>query len=412
MRTAVDEPGVGGAPWAAVWRLPGRSTRALVDLDQIHRNYRALSAAAEGTPFMAVVKANAYGHGAIMVARTAVDAGAAMLGVATVDEARVLRDASVSAPILVMGPIDDSELQEAVRLEIDISVGDLRFLDLLLAARRIAPRPAPIHVHVKVDTGMHRFGASVADAVDLAAAVESADGLRLRGLFTHFATADDADPRLTDEQAGLFRSLLERLRQLDLRPEIVHAANSAASIRRQDLRFDMTRIGILAYGLRSSANVQSPDGVRSALGLRSLVRRVMELRPGDAVSYGSTYRATSIEHAALVPIGYADGFPRSVSNRGWMSVGGVRAPVRGRVCMDQTVIGVDGAGRVVVNNEVVIIGDGVGEPTADDIAGMTGTINYEIVAGLSPRIPRFHWRGGRVVATEDLSGLHLGMKPE
>lgn len=412
MRTAADDPGLGGEPWAAIWRLPGRSTRALVDLDQIIRNYRALSAATEGTPFMAVVKANAYGHGAVMVARTAVEAGAAMLGVATVDEARVLRDASVSASILVMGPIDDSEVREAIRLDVDISAGDLRFLDLLLAAQRVATRPAPIRVHVKVDTGMHRFGASVADAVDLTAAVESAEGLRLRGLFTHLATADDADPRLTDEQAGRFRSLLERLRQLDLRPEIVHAANSAAAIRRRDLRFDMTRIGIAAYGLRSSADMKSPDGVRPALGLRSRVRRLIELRPGDAVSYGSTYRATGVEHAALVPIGYADGFPRSLSNRGWMSVGGVRAPVRGRVCMDQTVIGVAGDGKVVVNDEAVIIGTGEGEPTADDIAEMMGTINYEVVASLSPRIPRFHWRAGGVVATEDLSGLQPLMKQE
>ena len=381
-----------------------RATRAVIDLDAIAGNIRAfVDAVTPGTRVMAIVKANAYGHGAVAVSRAALDAGASWLGVATVDEGIVLRRAGILAPILVIGPIDPSEAPAAVGARLALAIGDS---EPLVALERAAESTGagPVEVHIKIDTGMRRFGVMPSDALAMAKRLIRSGAFRLGGVFTHFARSDETDETPTRIQAQQFDEAVASITAAGIHPGIVHAANSAAALRSRRYDYDLVRIGIALYGLPPSDEIGLWPGMRPALSIRSRIRRVFTLQPGDGVGYGATYRASQAERVALVPIGYADGYSRKHSNRSWMGLAGHRAPVAGRVCMDQTVVRVPDEVEVEPGSEIVVLGDGrEGAPTAEDLARLAETNPYEVVTALAARVPRWYVRNGDVVAVETLT---------
>ncbi len=392
----------------SLWDLPGRPTRALIDLDAIAANAAHLRRlVGPQTALMAVVKANGYGHGAEMVARAAVAAGAEQLAVATVDEGAALRAAGLSAPILVLGPIHTGEIEKALRYDLSLTLCSVAFAGLVERTAHHLHLATQVSCHVKVDTGMHRFGADVEQAVAVAARASASPYLRLDGVFTHFADADAPDESFTIEQATCLDAVLRSLEEQGIRPGIVHAANSAAILRSRRFDYGMVRAGIALYGLSPADSLSLPTPMRPALSIRSTVGRVIELSPGDSVGYGRTYRAAKRERAALVPIGYADGYRRDLSSRAWMGIRGASAPVAGRVSMDQTVVGAPEGLPVRIGDEVVVVGSsGEGAPTATELAKLLDTIPYEIVAAVAARVPRYYiWRG------ELLSSPVLGIGP-
>ena len=378
------------------WPETGRTTHALIDLDAIEANVRAIRRAVSATGVIAVVKANAYGHGATMVAEAAVDAGATMLAVSTVDEGCELRDAGITAPILVLAPAGPAEYDEAIRAGLTLSVAAPD--QVVLAARAARSTGRRGDVQIKVETGMNRYGCDPSAAIALGSSITADPALRLTGVFTHFADADGADLSFTDEQTSRFGSVIASLREAGIDPGLVHHSNTAGSVRLSTPVQSAVRLGIGLYGLRPDEAVPLLPGMRQALLLRTRVAQVRRLTPGDTVSYGRTYRAKHHETVALLPIGYADGLRRALSGTGWVGIGDRTAPIRGRVCMDQVVVGCDEA-TVRVGEGVVVFGDGVGAaPTLTQVARLAGTINYEIVTGIAHRVPRWYVRGGEPVA--------------
>ncbi|MCC6314601.1 MAG: alanine racemase [Thermomicrobiales bacterium] len=382
----------------------GRATRAEIDLDALGGNVRALrSLLPPGASLMAVVKANAYGHGATVVAREALVAGAERLAVATIGEAAVLRRAGIDAPILILGAIDPAEAPMAVRLRIELAIATEALLDAVADAARGTSPAGPVRLHVKVETGLHRYGAEPDLALALARRIARDPRLELAGAFTHFACADEADDGFTREQDAAFSAWLGRLRGESIAFAAHHRANSAATIGGWAGESGIARCGIAMYGIAPSPAAPLPSGVRPVMSLRSRVARVFDLRPGDTVGYGRTYRCEAAERAALVPVGYADGYARALSGTGHMALGGCRAPLLGRISMDQCVVRVPDGVDAESGAEVVVLGaDPAGiAPSIEGVAEAAGTIGYEIASRIAARVPRVYVRGGEIVAVED-----------
>ncbi|MCC6314281.1 MAG: alanine racemase [Thermomicrobiales bacterium] len=388
------------------WR--GRATRAEIDLDALTGNVAALRAVLPPqAALMAVVKANAYGHGAVTIAREALAAGAARLAVATVGEGRALRAAGIAAPVLVLGAIDPTEAAEAIRQQLELTVGTEELLEAVADAACRAEAEQPVAIHVKVDTGLHRYGAKPALALALARRAAANPLLRLAGISSHFATADEPDVSFAAEQAIVLAACAEALRAEGITPETVHAGNSAGSLRRLFTGATVIRPGIALYGIPPSDAVPLPPGVRPVMTVRSRIERVFDLKPGDTVGYGRTYRCERTERALLVPIGYADGYARALSNRGWVGFAGQRAEIIGRVSMDQCVVRAPESVAARVGDEITVFGGAPEEaaPSARGLADLLGTIPYEVLTGVAIRVPRVYVRHGEIVAAEDLNGL-------
>ena len=385
---------------------PGRSTRALVDLDVIRANAHALtSLVGPAVELMAVVKADGYGHGAVMVAREAIAGGATWLGVATVSEGRELRDASIDTSILVLGPIHATEVDAAMVGRLDISVGDHELADALAYRAETGLRIPPLHL--KVDTGMHRYGLPPDAVVQVLSRLEQVAPGAVVGLCSHLASADEAESAVTLAQARVFGEVTDRARPLV--PGIkVHLANSAATMSRLAQHTSIARVGIALYGCGLVSNVGPRDIVRPAMSIVSRVMRTHELKPGDGVSYGHTYTAISSERVGLVPVGYADGYQRSLSNRSAMTVDGVDLPVRGRVCMDQTVVGSLPA-SVSSGDWVGVVGPALDGPSWDDLATIADTISYELLTSVGRRVARLYHRSGTLVAVRDERGRYASI---
>ncbi|HEU5441417.1 MAG TPA: alanine racemase, partial [Ktedonobacterales bacterium] len=343
-----------------------------------------------GVRVLVSLKADAYGHGALRVARTVLRNGASWLGVATVSEAEPLRDAGIEAPILVFGYIAPWQAREAVRLGLRATVYSLEAARTLAQAARDLGRD--MRVHVKVDTGMARLGLRAEDVggiVGFCRALRELPGLVTEGLFTHFATADSVDQTYARRQLDRFRAVLDALEVEGLRPPIVHAANSAATLTLPEAHFDLVRPGIAIYGLAPSEEVALSEGFRPALAFKTQVAQVKEIPAGEGISYGATYVTERPTRIAVLPVGYADGFRRAPANWGEVLVRGRRAPIVGRVCMDQCMVDVTAIPGVQTGDEVVLIGrQGDDELTADAVAHRLGTISYEVVAELLARVPR------------------------
>lgn len=370
-----------------------------VDLDAIRGNV-AVARQLSGVAVMAVVKADGYGHGAVPVARAALDGGATWLGVARADEALQLRAAGIEAPLLMLGYTPPDAVPELVAADVSLTIWTPDHLEVARAAAATTRRPA--QVHVKVDTGMTRVGVRPEAARALVQQVAASEGVVWQGIFTHFACADEADPGtgVTALQqrrfADTLTDLTEVLTDLDAagRPRaLVHAANSAATFAVPEAAHDLVRFGIAMYGLSPGDAVPLPESIRPALRWSTVLARVELVPPGEGVSYGHRYRTTARQRIGTIPVGYADGWRRVDGNV--VLVGGRRVPVLGRVCMDQCMIDLDAVPDAAVGDEVVLIGSqtgpgGTDRITADDVAARWGTIGYEVVCGIGRRVPRFH----------------------
>jgi alanine racemase len=375
----------------------GRPVWVEVDLDAVAHNTRLLKARANGAALLAVVKANAYGHGAVSVARAALAAGADRLGVICADEGEQLRRAGIAAPILVMGHTPATDAARLVELSLTGTVASRDTAEAL--ARAAAQRGVRSAVHLKVDTGLNRYGSTPAEALALADWLRHAPSLELEGLFTHFASADEVDKGYTLDQYDRFRQVADGLGWLPIR----HVANTATLLDSPDLSLEMVRPGLGIYGLYPPGEVRRDLGLAPALSLKSRIVRLNALAPGDSVSYGRTWRAARPSLIGLVMCGYGDGLPRSLSNRGSVLVRGQRAPIVGRVCMDMCMVDVTDVPGAAKGDEVVLIGpQGEENIGADEVANLAGTISYEILCGISARVPRLYLRGGNVVSQQTL----------
>jgi alanine racemase len=370
----------------------GYAGEVVVDLDAVAGNVGALSRAAGGTPVMAVVKADAYGHGLVPVARAALAGGAAWLGVAQVAEALTLRAAGIRAPVLTWLAVPGGDLGDAVAAGVDVGVAAPWALEEAAAAGRAAGTPA--RVHLKVDTGLGRGGATPDEwpALVEAALDREADGdVRVVGAWSHYAWADAPGHPTVASQTERFRAAVELAERRGARLDVRHLANSAATLTNPDARFDLVRPGLAVYGLSPVPDVASAPalGLRPAMTLRSRLALVKRVPAGHGVSYGHAYTTPRDTLLGLVPLGYADGLPRHASGTGPVAVGPTRTRVAGRVCMDQVVVDLGPDSTARAGDDVVLFGPGDdGGPTAQDWADAAGTISYEIVARVSPRLPR------------------------
>src|SRR5690349_14057588 len=360
-----------------------------VDLDAIRDNVVTLRAGTTAE-VMAVVKADGYGHGMVPVARAALAGGATWLGVATLEEALTLRRAGLTAPVLAWLLAPGLPLHDGVAADVDLSAGSLAQLGELVAAARRVQRP--VRVHLKLDTGLARGGATPAEwpALLEAAAKAQADGeIEVVGVWSHFIAADLPGDESVDRQLAVFADGLAAVERCGLTPRYRHIANSAATLTRPDAHFDLVRPGIAVYGL--SPVEGETFGLRPAMTARARVTLTKRVPAGQGVSYGHTYHTARETTLALVPLGYADGVPRHASNAGPVQLGGRRRTVAGRVCMDQIVLDV-GDDPVVAGDVATLFGPGDdGGPTATDWADAIGTINYEIVTRFgSTRVPRVY----------------------
>lgn len=343
---------------------------------------------------LAVVKANAYGHGAPAVATTMLNAGADRLAVATLSEAIDLREAGIGAPILVLGYTPPWLAAEAVHYRITTTVFDHETAQALAAAAAAASVPAV--VHLKVNTGMNRLGVRPEATLSFLTHITAKRMLQVEGIFTHFATADLADKTFALQQYERFVTLLAQLAAAGLRPPLAHAANSAAILTLPDTYLDMVRCGIALYGLHPDADqTRLPAEFRPALAWKAQVAHVIDLAPGESVSYGQEFVAAQPTRVAVLPVGYADGFPRRPYHWGHVLIHGQRAPILGRVCMDQTVVDVtairSSRGPVRQGDEAVLIGrQGEAELRAEEVAARLHTNNYDVVSRILERVPRVY----------------------
>ena len=378
---------------------------AEIDLDALTHNF-ALIQKRVGGPVCAVVKADAYGHGDLAVAETLQKAGAAAFAVSCLAEARHLRRHGITKPILILGYTDPACAAKLAGADITQAVFSGEYAAALHEAAAAAG--VRVHCHLKVDTGMGRIGfAARSDFEGAIAGLEQCyalPGLEITGIFQHFAVADsDRAENLayTEQQHALFAAVLARLQADGFATGCAHCANSAAQMLRPEWRHDLTRAGIILYGLDPSTEVHF-DGLRPVMSLKSVVTHLKTLNPGESVSYGRTFAATAPMRVATVCVGYADGYPRLLSGTqggGVMNIGGRAAPVLGRVCMDQTLVDVTGIPAVKLGDEVLVFGPaGAGiSDTADTVAEKTHTINYEITCGIARRVPRLYYQNGALV---------------
>ena len=359
-----------------------------VDLGAIAQNVRTLKAlTAPGTAFMAVVKADGYGHGAIEPSRAALEAGAEWLGVATVDEALEIRGAGIAGPLLIVSEPPAEAADVLVENDITATVTTREFASTLSRSAMRADRRVPYHL--KVDTGMNRIGVRVADVPDIVNWLRDLPGLVLEGVMTHFATADVPGDWEFSRQVERFEDVIGALRTERIRPRLAHAANSAATILHPETHRDMVRCGIAIYGLHPGEATYGCVDLAPAMMVKGRVSLVKRIGLGEGVSYGLTWQAPAPTTVATVPIGYADGVHRVLSNRMPVLIGGRRCRQIGRVCMDQLMVEVPDGLDVRQGDEVVLVGrQGEERIVMDELATLAGTINYELACGFALRLER------------------------
>ena len=376
---------------------------AEVDLEDIAHNVRELRRiTSPDSCLMAVVKANAYGHGLVEVAGKALESGAQALGVARASEGIELRKAGFDAPILIFSYTPPDMARELVEFDLTQTVYSYKTAKVLSAAAGSFNKK--IRVHLKVDTGMGRLGVlpdcfrasqssrGVDNAVHEVELIARLKNLEINGIYTHFASADSPDKSYTENQLAIFMNFIEQLKNAGMEFSVKHAANSAAVIDMPETHLDMVRTGISIYGLYTSDNVdKSRINLKPAMELKARIIHLKKVPAGFKISYGITYETQKATTIATVPIGYADGFNRLLSSRGHMLVCGRKAPIIGRVCMDMTMLDVGDIPEVSLEDEVVIFGkQGDASITVDEIASSINTINYEIVSAIADRVPRIY----------------------
>ena len=368
-----------------------RPTRIRVDLDAITHNFRALQAHA-GVPAMAIIKANAYGHGLVPVGRHLQAIGAGQLGVAFLEEGLALRQAGVTLPILVMGGIFGPQAAALIASDLEITVSSLDKLRQVEAAAESLGRQATIHL--KIDTGMERIGVHSYSAGPLVEAAARSRWCRLKGVYSHLACADDPGSDMTRRQLERFAEACAHFERIGAPMPLRHLANSGGVLHFPGTHLDLVRPGISLFGVLPDPASRDTVGLRPALSLVSQVVYFKVVRAGNPVSYGATWAPPADTRVVTIPIGYGDGFPRALSSRGQVLIRGQRHPIVGRICMDQFMVDIGPAGTAYNEDEVVLIGrQGEQAIRCEDVAVAAGTIPYEILVGLNTRIPR-EYAGG------------------
>lgn len=367
-----------------------RGAWAEINLDAVAHNVQAAKANLKPTTKLcAVVKADAYGHGAVRVAQEAVRNGADFLAVALLQEAVKLRDAGIDTPILILGAMLPEVAELVVRYDISQAVFDEERLYALNAAALKLHTKAKIHI--KIDTGMHRIGLHVKEAGSFAKLAASLPGITIEGVFSHFATADADDKEYAAYQFARFQEALQLIEAEGVHIPLRHIANSAALTELQEYQLDMVRQGITLYGLHPAHMIDCYKDFEPVMTVKTKVAFVKELPAGETIGYGRTYTLTRKSVIATVPLGYADGISRRLSNKGYMLINGEKAPIIGRVCMDQTMLDVTDIPGVKLGDEVTVFGGR--ELPMELVAEWADTICYEIVCAVSPRVPREYVRG-------------------
>jgi alanine racemase len=365
--------------------LPLRPTWTEIDLGAFDRNVASLAAQLPaGTRLITMLKANAYGHGAVELARRCRSEQVAMIGVALLEEALELRGAGIALPILVLGPLNEEQVRLALDHEVTLGVPGPEELEHVARVGR----ERDVAIHLKLDSGMGRMGVVEGELPRVIELIRSAPRMRIEALYTHFANAGDVSDPFTSEQIARFDALVQTLREAGVTAPRHHVANSAATARGMTPG-DFARVGIALYGAEP-LDVSSPR-LEPVLRWRTAIGRLKELPPGHAIGYGMTFRTTRASRIATLPIGYADGYRRGLSNRGEVLVRGQRAPIVGRVSMDLTTIDVTDIADASVGDEVVLLGrQGSHEITAEELARKLDTISYEVFCGVSARVPRVY----------------------
>lgn len=353
------------------------------NLNQVKKNIP------EDTLIMAVVKADAYGHGVLPVAQTVVEAGADRLAVALPEEGRELRNAGFKLPIQILGEVLSSQIPILVEYDLIPTISKLetiKTLDKLAKEKNVIKK-----VHVKVDTGMGRIGIFPDEAVQFIKKANDFDNIEVEGLMTHFAKADEKNKEYTYKQWEKFQIVIDQLEEENIEIPIKQAANSAAIIDLPEMSLNMVRPGIMMYGLRPSHQVDQKFKLKPALSWKTRIVYLKEVPKGTKISYGGTYVTDKKAKIATLPLGYADGYARLLSNKGEVLIKGQRAPIRGRICMDQFMVDVTHIDNVAVGDEVVLIGkQNEEEFSATEMADLIGTINYEITCDITKRVPRIY----------------------
>ncbi len=366
---------------------PKRPAWAEIDLGAVRANVASIKGLLRSEcRYMAVVKANAYGHGDVMVAKAALGGGADWLGVILVEEARRLRDAGIDAPIMLLHQPPDAQADDVVSLRLTPAVFTLGGLEALSAAAERAG--ATLDVHVKVETGLNRLGVP-ADALDeFATALSKHPRIEVQGVFSHFAVADPLDDPSIAMQQQRFAAALERLEAAGVTPAIRHIGNSATALTLPEAHLDMVRVGIATYGIAPAPSQRAVVPLRPVMELKARVAMVKRIAAGEGVSYGLRFRAQRDTTIATLPLGYADGWPRHATGRTFALIGGVPRPIVGTICMDAIMADL-GDDECAIGDQAVLIGTQQGAHiSADDVAEALGTISYEVVTGISARVER------------------------
>ncbi|WP_177505116.1 alanine racemase [Anaerosinus sp.] len=367
--------------------MPNRDVYAQIDLSAIRHNVKLIKSRIKNNAKMcAVVKADAYGHGAIAVAKEAVAAGADYLAVAILDEALELRNAGFKEPILILGFTPDRQTQQLVEYDIEQAVFTLQAAEAL--SKEAVRQGKRARVHIKVDTGMHRIGIQPNQAGAFAEAIAALPGVEIVGLFSHFAKSDYEDKTFACEQLEKFNQAIADIEQRGINIPLKHIANSAAILEMPQAHFDMVRAGVILYGLWPSDEVKHSTDLRPVMKLIAKVAYVKELETGNGISYGQIFRTKRKSLIATLPIGYADGWSRLLTGKAKVLIHHQLAPVVGKICMDQCMVDVTDIAGVKQGDIVILFGDG--KLSADEIANWLGTINYEVVCMVSKRVPRVY----------------------
>lgn len=366
------------------------ATTAEVDLGALAYNYHQLrQLAPPSVKFLTVVKADAYGHGAIPVSKKLEELGADFLGVATVQEGVELRNAGIKKPILVLSGIYQEEAEDAVAYQLTPMVYRLEIAEALSFTAK--KKGKTISIHIKVDTGMGRIGVLANEAPSFVKRVRKFENLEIEGVASHFSTADGGNASFAEEQLQRFTRVLEEIKKMDIDPPFCHIANSAALVNFPAAHFTLVRPGIMLYGSYPSPSLKDKVPLRQVMSWKSLIADLKKVPEGTPISYGRTFITQRPSLIAAIPVGYADGYNRLFSNCGEILIKGIRAPVVGRVCMDWTMLDVTDIPGVAVGDEAVLMGSQLGnEITAEELGERIGTISYEILCSVGKRVPRVH----------------------
>ncbi len=372
---------------------PTRSAWIEIDIGRLRNNLAMLTKhKPKGVHFLSVVKDAAYGHGALPVARAALAAGAAFLALTTLEEADALRRAGIRCPILMLGEREESELPWCVEHNLTICVSEPKVVAALAKLAAEANRRLP--VHLKVNTGMNRYGIRWTEAPALARLIDNYKSLNLEGVLSHFAMSDEPDKTFAQLQLERLRQVLAQMEQQGVQTKYRHICNSGGFLDLPEAHLNMVRIGILQYGVYPSKTCRRLPGIEPTMSVKARVSALQHLQPGDTVGYGMRYQASTPRRIAVIPAGYGDGYPR-VRNQGWVLLGGHRAPVVGGVAMDAFMVDITDHPEVQVGHEAVLMGrQGAEEISVHDLAQWKSTVSYEVLTGWRSRLPRVYINGG------------------